>query len=295
MPRRPDDDDAPRWEPPAPSTEAPTWESSSEDRIPRWDPEADVPRWEPDAQAPRWTPPPAAAAPRARVEPPTLAVKAAPVRRWARLARPFVWWHEHPWIVVWALIPAIPLVAVALRLLDESAHAALVGPTAWAFGALLVAALAVAGAARARRSPVRLALGLAGALAAAGLLLWPVTRVTLGRAPCPLRAGPDLGAPIAASALEAWRAGASGDAAWRGGRADPAWTQRARSAGLIDFSLEETGCWERIAPVDGTRTWHEFRATIRAGADNPLSKVVVVHTARGDEGWKITAVEGPLP
>ena len=173
-------------------------------------------------------------------------------------------------------------------------YEAFVAPLAWAFGALLAASLGVAAAARARRSPV-LAVGLAGALAAAGLLLWPVTRVTLGRAPCPPRAGPDLGAPVAAAALEAWRGGVTGDTGWRAGRADPAWTARARAAGLLDFSLVETGCWERVAPVDGSRTWHEFRATVRAGEDNPLSKIVVVHTARGDAGWKITAIEGPLP
>jgi hypothetical protein len=294
VPRPSDDDDAPRWEPPAPSTEAPTWESSSEAGASRWDPEADVPRWAPDAEATRWTPPAAAPAPRARVQKPAPATRLEPGRRVAPVGGPFIWWREHPWTVVWGLVPAIPLVAVALRLVDASGHAAFVAPLTWAFAALLAASLVVAAVTRARRAPVRLALGLVGALVAAGLLLWPVTLVTLGRAPCPSRAGPDLGAPIAAAALEAWRAGVTGDAGWRAGRADPAWTARARAAGLLDFSLVESGCWERIAPVDGSRTWHEFRATVRAG-DNPLSKVVVVHTTRGDQGWKITAIDGPLP
>jgi hypothetical protein len=254
-----------------------------------------VPRWEPEAETPRWTPPPAAPPPRVRAEPPAPPARVAPAPGLTPIARPFVWWREHPWIVVRVLVPAIPLVAIALRLLDASEHEAFVAPLAWAFGALLAASLGMAAAARARRSPVRLAVGLACALAAAGLLLWPVTRVTLGRAPCPPRAGPDLGAPVAAAALEAWRGGVTGDTGWRAGRADPAWTARARAAGLLDFSLVETGCWERIAPVDGSRTWHEFRATVRAGEDNPLSKIVVVHTTRVDEGWKITAIEGPLP
>jgi hypothetical protein len=211
------------------------------------------------------------------------------------VARPFIWWRAHPWIVMWALVLVIPLVAVALRLLDESEHEAFVSPLAWAFAVSVVAALVVATLARGPRSPLRLALGLGAPLLAAGMLLWPVTQVTLGRTPCPPRAGSDLGAPIAAAALEAWRAGKTGDAGWHGGRADATWIARAGALGVIESSLVDSGCWERVAPVDGSRTWHEFRVTVRQGKGNPLSKVVVVHTARAAAGWKITAIEGPLP
>jgi hypothetical protein len=291
MPGPPDDDDdAPRWEPPAPSTEAPTWESKASEETPRWDPDADVPRWEPDAPTPRWTPGGAAAP--GRFESTAPVARPAPV---SPAARPFVWWRSHPWIVVWAVVLAIPLVAVALRLLDESEHEGFVAPLAWTFAGLLAAALAMAAAARGRRSPARAALGLAGALAVAGILLWPVTQVTLGRTPCPSRAGPNLGVPVAAAALAAWREGKAGDAGWRDGRADAAWSARARGYGVLEYSLVESGCWERVAPVDGSLTWHEFRVTVQTGKDNPLSKIVVVHTARDGEGWKITAIEGPLP
>jgi hypothetical protein len=56
-----------------------------------------------------------------------------------------------------------------------------------------------------------------------------------------------------------------------------------------------TGCWERIAPIDASRTWHEFQVTVRNGDQDALSKTVVVHTAASLDGWKITGVEGPLP
>jgi hypothetical protein len=277
MPGPPDDDDAPRWEPPAPSTEVPRWEPPPAEEIPRWTPPAAAPL-RPGLEA---------AAPPAE--------RAAPAKPVSLFARPFVWWKTHPWIVVWALVLLVPGLAVALRVVDESEHQAFVAPLAWAFLALGVAALVVGVLASAGRSAARAALGVGGALAVAGLLLWPVTRVTLGRTPCPPRAGPDLGAPIAAAALKAWRQGAAGDARWQQGRADAAWNDRARAFGLLDYRLVDSGCWERVAPVDGTRTWHEFRVTVQRGGETPLSKVVVVHTAAGTEGWKITAVEGPLP
>ena len=52
---------------------------------------------------------------------------------------------------------------------------------------------------------------------------------------------------------------------------------------------------ERVAPIDARHTWHDFRVTIREGERAPLSKVVVVHTDAAGDGWKITAIEGPLP
>ncbi|HEX9820765.1 MAG TPA: hypothetical protein VGD07_14275 [Methylomirabilota bacterium] len=211
-------------------------------------------------------------------------------------ARPFVWWSVHPWLVVWTLVLLVPGAAVALRLVDESGHRVLVRPLAWAFAILFVAALALGALKSARRSTVRLALGLGGSLAAVGLLVWPVMNVTLGRTACPRRAGSDLGTSIAATALEAWSLRNAGDAAWRNGRAAGAWNDRTRAYGLLDYRLVASGCWERVAPVDGSRTWHEFRVTVRPrDGETLLSKVVVVHAAAGAEGWKITGIEGPLP
>ena len=52
----------------------------------------------------------------------------------------------------------------------------------------------------------------------------------------------------------------------------------------------ESGCFERVAPIDGRHTWHDFRVTIREGERAPLSKIVVVRTAREGEGWTWTPV-----
>jgi hypothetical protein len=200
------------------------------------------------------------------------------------------------WLVAWVLVLLIPVATLALRLLDASAYAALVSPLAWGFAGLIGAALAAAGLASWRRSGLRAALGLAAVLAVAGLLLWPLTHVTLGRTPCPPRAGDELGAAVAVVALGAWRERGTSHAAWQAGWTDPGWSARARSGRLLDFGRVGSGCWDRVAPVDATRTWHEFRVTVQGRDDpSPLSKVVVVHTAAVAEGWKITAIEGPLP
>jgi hypothetical protein len=302
MPGPRDDDDAPRWEPPAPSTEAPRWESTASD-APSWESTAseDTPRWDPDAEVPRWEPGepaawvPAVPAPTGpRLDRPDVVPRPA-TRPASKLAGPWRWWRRHPWLVLWALVFALPLVAVAMRLLDESEHQALVGPLGWSFAVLLGAALAVAAVVRWPRAAVRTALGIAGALGAAFVLLVPVTQVIFGRAPCPTRAGPELGAPVAAGALQAWREGDSGSGGWHDGLVDAGWSERAQAFRVLDYRLVETGCWERVAPVDGRRTWHEFRVTVQRPEDNPLSKIVIVHTMHGGEGWKITAIEGPLP
>jgi hypothetical protein len=210
-------------------------------------------------------------------------------------AAPFAWWAAHPWAVLWAFVLLAPAAVLLLRALDEAALAAVVTPAAWALALLFASALALAVVASAPRSALRLVLGGVGALVALGVLLWPVTRVTLGRTICPPRAGPDLGAGVAAGALGAWQEGNSGEGAWHRGRPDDIWQERTRAAGLVDYQLVATGCWERIAPIDASRTWHEFRVTVRDADREPLSKTVVVHTAAGGDGWKITAIEGPLP
>jgi hypothetical protein len=221
--------------------------------------------------------------------------RALPPASTSSLARPFVWWAAHPWVVVWLLVFLAPAAVLLLRALDESGHAALVRPAMWALVALFVVTLALAMITSARHSAARLALGTLATLAALGILLWPVTQVTLGPTACPARAGGDLGAPVAGRALEAWRRGAGLDEGWQAGRADGAWLDRSGSIGLLDYQLVDSGCWERAAPIDATRTWHEFRVTIRNGGQAALSKSVVVHTAAGADGWKIAAIEGPLP
>jgi hypothetical protein len=263
------EDDAPRWE-------LPTWDPSTDD----------LSKWKPAARPQRSAQPAARpASPIARREPPSRGVAALP----------FVWWAQHPWVVVWALVCFTPGAALLLHLIDDSALAVAVTPLAWIMGALFVVALALAMIVSAGRSATRLTLGTMGSLAALGLLLWGVTAVTLGRSQCPHRAGTNLGAGIAASALDGWQNGASSDAAWRTGQSDAAWAERSRSAALVEYQLLYSGCWERLAPVDATRTWHEFRVTVRDASGSALSKIVVVHTAGGAGDWKITAVEGPLP
>jgi hypothetical protein len=280
MPGDRDDDDAPRWE-------LPVYDPSEE--IPRWEPERevrrDVPRWQPRGAQP--------SRPRAGSTAPLPSRE--PAKRVPLYAVPFAWWGAHPWAVLWVLVFLAPVSALLLRALDEAALAALVTPVAWALALLFAVALGLAVMASARRSTLRLALGGVGALAVLGVLLWPVTRVTLGRTVCPPRAGPDLGAGVAAGVLEAWQGGNGGDGGWQRGRPDDAWRDRTRAAALVDYQLLATGCWERIAPIDASRTWHEFRVTVRNGDQDPLSKTVVVHTAAGGDGWKITGVEGPLP
>jgi hypothetical protein len=263
------EDDAPRWE------------------LPAWDPSTDdLSKWKPKARPQRSAQPATRpASPIARREPSSRGVAALPV----------VWWAQHPWVVVWALVCFTPGAALLLHLIDDSALAVAVTPLAWTMGALFVVALALAMIVSAGRSATRLTLGTMGSLAALGFLLWSVTAVTLGRSQCPHRAGTNLGAGIAASALDGWQNGASSDAAWRTGQSDAAWAERSRSAALVEYQLLYSGCWERLAPVDATRTWHEFRVTVRDASGSALSKIVVVHTAGGAGDWKITAVEGPLP
>jgi hypothetical protein len=257
-------EDVPRWQPPARETQH---------RADPWDPSADVPRWDPDADVPRQ--PPAA--------------------RGAVGARPFRWWGAHPWGIAWIGVFLAPAGVLLLRFVDEYGYERFVAPLQWTLIALLALLLVRAVLFSARRSVVRLVLGLAAAGGVLGLLLWPVTQVTLGRVICPTRAGVDLGVQSAAVALEAWQRGEAGAAAWHAADPAPAWREKARSISLLDYRLVESGCFERAAPIDTRYTWHDFRVTIREGERAPLSKVVVVHTAVEGDGWKITGIEGPLP
>lgn len=280
------DDDNPRWE-------LPVWDPSTEETTPRWTPEGEVPRWQPRGdQAPGARTPGGAGRRAGAALPP---VRREPPKRVSPFAAPFVWWAAHPWIVLWVLVVMAPAAVLLLRVIDESEFETAVQPLAWGLGALFVIALALAVVASARRSVTRLVCGTFAALAALGVLLWPVTHVTFGRTACPARAGNDLGARRAAGALEAWQAGDGDAAGWQPGQPDAAWRERTRAVSLVDYQFVESGCWERVAPIDATHTWHEFRVTVSEPERAALLKTVVVHTTVGRDGWKITAIEGPLP
>ena len=196
---------------------------------------------------------------------------------------------------MWALVILAPAAVFLLRVLDESGYDGWLVPIEWALAALFVAVLVVAVLSTAQRSAVRAVLGVVAVLAVLVVLLWPLTRVTPDHTQCPPRAGVDRGVPAAVSALASWERGEADDTAWRGGTAAPGWRDTVRGIRLIDYQLVDSGCWERVAPVDVARTWHEFRVTIEAGEREPISKVVVVHTTTERGEWKITSVEGPLP
>jgi hypothetical protein len=311
MPDRSDDDapreprsepseDVPRREPPsAPSDDTPRWEPPPPSREPpRWQPPAEatdtVPRWEPDREVPRWQPPTEARAPgHVGVEEP--ARRRPPPPKVSPLVVPFRFWRRHPWVAVWAGVFLAPGAVLLLRIADESGLERLVQPLEWLFIAVFGVALALAANFSLHRSLARLGIGVVSALVAAAVLLWPVTHVVLGRVNCPPRAGRDLGVMIAAGAIDVWQRGQPGGEGWRTGEADIGWIERSRAIRLLDYQLVESGCWERVAPIDASRTWHDFRVTIQEGDRQPLSKVVVVHTTAVGDGWKITAIEGPLP
>ena len=210
-------------------------------------------------------------------------------------AAPFAWWAAHPWIVVWMCVFLSPFAVILLRLVDDLGYRALVAPLQWTAIGVLVIALVIGVAVTARRSALRAASGLAFAIGGLLLLVLPTTNVVLGRTACPPRAGGELGLSTAVAVVEAWRQGNGGDAVWAGGEASAAWQERVGAGRLEDFRLIDSGCWERVAPVRESPTWHEFRVTVREGTFVPLSKILLVHVATEDGVWKVTGVDGPLP
>jgi hypothetical protein len=208
---------------------------------------------------------------------------------------PLVWWTTHPWIVAWIAVLLSPFGVVVLRLLDDAGHGGLVGPLQWLAIGLLVVALAIGVAVTWRRSALRAASGLLFAVAGVLLLVLPTTNVVLGRTACPPRAGQELGLSTAIAVVEAWSNGDAGDAVWTGSQAAPAWQERVRQLRLEEFRLVDSGCWERVAPVRESPTWHEFRVTVREGTAAPISKILLVHVATESGGWKVTGIDGPLP
>ena len=265
----------------------------SYENVPHRELRPDVPRWDPAANVPRWQPP-VPDAPVAIFDDET-ATRPTPIVRVSPLSQPFVFWRAHPWLIVWLCVFLMPVAVVLLRIADDEGFEGLVALLQGAFLASFAMALLRGVLFSARRSAVRLGVGVAAALGVAAMLLWPMTQITLGRVICPARAGSDRGVQAAAVALQAWQRGESGSRAWRGGEPDAGWLETARRIRLVDYQLVETGCFDRVAPIDAHRTWHDFRVTIREGARAPLSKSVVVHTVTERGAWKIAGVEGPLP
>lgn len=188
-----------------------------------------------------------------------------------------------------------PLVVVLLRLLDEAGHEEMVAPVRWLAIGVVVIAVVLAVSVTWRRSAVRALSHLAFAIAGLLLLVLPTTHVVLGRTACPPRAGEELGRGAALAVLEAWRKGEAADAVWSGGEASPAWKQKVGTLSLDQFVIVQSGCWERVAPVKESPTWHEFRVIVREGTLEPLSKLLIVHAANEGGAWKVIGVEGPLP
>ena len=206
-----------------------------------------------------------------------------------------MWWTAHPWLVVWMCVFLSPLVVVLLRLLDDAGHDGMVAPVRWLAIGVFVIAVVLAVSVTWRRSAVRAVSHLAFAVAGLLLLVLPTTHVVLGRTECPARAGEDLGQGVALAVLEAWSKGTAADPVWSGGEASPAWKQKVGAWSLDQFVAVQSGCWERVAPVKASPTWHEFRVTVREGTLEPLSKVLIVHVANEGGAWKVIGVDGPLP
>ena len=175
-------------------------------------------------------------------------------------------------MAVWMAVALAPVALFALRLIDDSAVALLVPP---ALALMIVLFLVVMGAAvraAAGASLPRALAGAGGALLAVVLLTLPMSHV-IGQRACPERMGVDRGVQVSSQMLDAWRTQIAG-------------------LRLIDYRLEDSGCWERLAPVTTTRTWHQFRVTVQRGDGERFSKVVTVHTRAARDGWRVAEIEG---
>lgn len=195
---------------------------------------------------------------------------------------------------MWVAVALTPVVLFGLRLVDESDVADLVEPPILALMVVvLLVTIAVAVRSSAARSLSRAVAGGGGALLAAALLVLPMTQI-IGHRPCPDRLGPDRGLHVATQTLDAWRRGGPPpDDVWTSGDGAAGWRVRIRDMALLDYKIEDSGCWERLAPVATSTTWHEYRVTVRRGDGERFSKVVTVHTRAARDGWKIAEIEGP--
>jgi len=234
----------------------------------------------PPRQVRRWQPPAPPRRPARRV-----------VRWWQR---PFVLWRRHPWIPVWLAVVLTPLALLGLRLIDDTAAGVVVHAI---LGLLIVAFVGIVVFAVRRslgRSQVRALSGGGGALVVAALLVLPMLHV-IGQRPCPEHMGVDRGVQISSQLFDTWRKGGSppGDV-WTNDDVGSAWKARVDKLALLDYRLTDSGCWERLAPVSTSDTWHEYRVTVQRGAER-FSKVVTVHTRAARSGWAVAEVDGPEP
>jgi hypothetical protein len=194
---------------------------------------------------------------------------------------------------VWVAVLLTPGALLALRVVDDSAIALLVQPI---IGVMVVVFLVIVAAAvrkSAANSLPRTLAGGCGALLAVALVVVPMTQV-IGQRSCPDRMGPDRGLQVSAQMFDAWRRGGTPPAdVWTSPAVADAWRTRARALTLLDYSLVDSGCWERLAPVTTDKTWHEYRVTVRRDTGDGFSKIVTVHTSAAHNGWVISDVEGP--
>jgi hypothetical protein len=215
------------------------------------------------------------------------------VLRWYE--RPIAWWRRHPWIPVWVAVALTPAVLLGLRVLDDGAIALRAQPSLVMMIVLLLALVAVAVHASAPRSLPRALVAGGSALVVAAFLVLPMIQV-IGQRPCPDRMGTDRGLQVSGQMFDAWRGGARPPVrVWMTAGVAEAWQTRLRGLTVLDYKLEDSGCWERLAPVDTGTTWHEYRVTVRRGDGDRFSKIVTVHTRATRDGWRIADVEGLEP
>jgi hypothetical protein len=194
---------------------------------------------------------------------------------------------------VWVTVALTPIALLCLRLVDDSAAAVIVQPVVSLIIVVLLVTVAAAVRTNASDSLSRTLAGGGGALLAAALLVLPMTQV-IGQRPCPDRMGSDRGLQVSRRLFDAWRRGGLPPTdVWAKDAVADGWRARVRDVALLDYRLEDSGCWERLAPVTTSKTWHEYRVTVRRAEGDSFSKVVIVHTRAARGGWRLAGIEGP--
>lgn len=194
---------------------------------------------------------------------------------------------------MWIAVALTPAALLCLRLLDDSAIALLVQPILAVMIVLFLAIVAAAMRTSVARSVPRTLLAGGGALLGAALLVLPMMQV-IGQRPCPDRMGADRGLQATTQMFDAWRSGGRPPSqVWTSAAVADKWRERIRGLALLDYKLEDSGCWERLAPVTTRKTWHEYRVTVRQGDGDRFSKIVTVHTRATRGSWSIAEIEGP--
>ena len=82
---------------------------------------------------------------------------------------------------------------------------------------------------------------------------------------------------------------------WASADLGPAWSSYVDRLALREYHVTGSGCWERLAPVPMTKTWHEFRVIVQRPDGELVARTVVVHTRAADGGWAIADIEGLEP